>query len=436
MLLKLARHRLVKDTVILFGVQVSGYVLPLITLPFVTRVLGPANFGLTALGTALVLYFAVITDYGFAVTGTRQIAISQGNPAAVSRTYSTIMLCKICLMLLCFIAMLALVASVPKLRAYWPLYLLSFLQVLGLCLSPNWFLQGMQKMRYIAYSDYSAKIVSVILIFALVRRSSDYMLVAALQSGGFLISACVGLLVVFTNIRLQLVWPVWTDMRAAMIAGWPVFLSMASMIAMSSTNTMILGLMTAPDQVGLLNAAQRLIIAARALMNPITSAVYPHMSKLAISSRKDGLRFLQRQVLWTAAPFLVISLGLFFFSQLAVHLLYGAKYGETAVLLRLMSLIPVVHAVSMCYGAYYMLAFGYEKEWSKIIVRMMVLNFVCIFVLVLFMRPVRAIALATTLTDIFSAASCIFFYRKTALRAPIAEVLIAEHTPLQTPFPP
>jgi PST family polysaccharide transporter len=195
---------------------------------------------------------------------------------------------------------------------------------------------------------------------------------------------------------------------------------------------MILGLMTAPDQVGLLNAAQRLIIAARALMNPITSAVYPHMSKLAISSRKDGLRFLQKQVLWTAAPFLVISLGLFFFSQLAVHLLYGPKYGETAVLLRLMSLIPVVHAVSMCYGAYYMLAFGYEKEWSKIIVRMMVLNFVCIFVLVLFMRPVRAIALATTLTDIFSAASCIFFYRKTALRAPIAEVLIAEHRPLET----
>jgi len=64
MLRKLLSHRLAKDTLILFGVQVSGYVLPLITLPYLTRVLGPANFGLTALGTALILYFAVVIEWG------------------------------------------------------------------------------------------------------------------------------------------------------------------------------------------------------------------------------------------------------------------------------------------------------------------------------------------------------------------------------------
>lgn len=430
MLLRLIRHRLVKDTIILFGVQVSGYVLPLVTLPYITRVLGPANFGLTALGTALVLYFAVITDFGFAVTGTRQIAIVQGDPAKVSRTYSTIMVCKLCLMLACFLILLAIVATVPSLREHWPLYLLSFLQVVGLGLSPNWFLQGMQRMRYIAYSDYGAKIVSVALIFTLVHRSSDYLLVAALQSGGFLLSACIGLAVVFTSIRPQLLWPVWEDTRAAMISGWPVFLSMASMTAMSSTNTMILGAMTSSDQVGFLNAAQRLIIAARALTNPVTTAIYPHMSKLASSSRTEGLRFLRKQVLWTAAPFLVISLGLLLFAPLAVRLLYGPKYLETGVLLRLMSLTPVVHAVSMCFGTYYMLAFGYEKEWSKIITRMMVLNFVCIFALMLLMRPVRAIALTTTLMDIFAAGSCILFYRKTAGGGPAEKAAIVEPVPL------
>src|SRR5438270_2111017 len=147
-------HRLAMDTLILFGVQISGYVLPLVTLPFLTRVLGPANFGLTALGTALVLYFAVIVEWGFAVTGTRRVAIVQENTEQVSRVYSTVMACKLLLLLLCFLAMAAIVAAVPKLRAFWPLYYLSFLQVCGFCLSPNWLLQGMQRMRYIAYSDY------------------------------------------------------------------------------------------------------------------------------------------------------------------------------------------------------------------------------------------------------------------------------------------
>lgn len=435
MLLKLIRHRLVKDTIILFGVQVSGYLLPLITLPYITRILGPTNFGLTAIGTALVLYFAVVTDYGFAVTGTRRIAISYGDPLSVSRIYSTVMFCKLCLLAFCFVSLGAILTFVPAFRVQWPLYLVSFLQVVGLGLSPNWFLQGMQRMRYIAYSDYGAKILSVILIFALVHRSSDYVTVATLQSGGFLVSACIGLLVVFTKLRPRLVMPLWPDVRLFMIEGWPVFLSTASMIAVSSTNTMILGLMTTPAQVGYLNAAQRLIIASRALMNPVATAIYPHMSRLAAGSRVDGVRFFRRQVLWTAAPFLGISLGLLFFSPLIVRILYKQQYAETGVLLRLMSMTPVVHAVSTCFGTFYMLAFGYEKVWSRIIIRMVVLNFVCIFALMYFMRPVRAIALTTTLMDIFAAGSCILFYRRTAGNTvagggPVAPVEAVEPAPL------
>ncbi len=117
MLRRLLSHRLAKDTLILFGVQISGYVLPLITLPFLARVLGPSNFGLTALGTAVVLYFVVVTEWGFAITGTKQIAIAQDDLAEVSKTYSTIMACKVSLMALCFVAMIALVAAIPKLRA-------------------------------------------------------------------------------------------------------------------------------------------------------------------------------------------------------------------------------------------------------------------------------------------------------------------------------
>ena len=416
MLRKLLTHRLAKDSLILFGVQISGYVLPLVTLPFLTRVLGPANFGLTALGTALALYFVVVTDWGFAVTGTRQIAIVQDDHDRVSKFYSTIMACKVSLMTLCFFAMIALVMAIPKLRAFWPLYFVSFLQVVGSCFSPNWLLQGMQRMRYIAYSDYGAKVISVILIFALVRRSSDYMLVAALQSGGFLVSALIGLIIVFWKLRVRIVRPAFADMRGSFIMGWPVFLSMASMTAMSSTNTMIVGTMASTADVGFLSAAQRLIIATRSLTNPIAGAVYPHISKVAVHSPREALLFLRKLILWTSAPFLGITLGMLFFAPLAVSILYGPKYAETGILLRIMAFTPVLHAVGMCFGNYFMLAFGYQKEWSKIIMRMVVLNFVFVFLLILFIRPARAIALSTSLTDLFSVTSSILFYRRTAPR--------------------
>lgn len=422
---QLLGHRLIKDSLVLLGVQVTGYLLPLITLPYLTRVLGPANFGLTALGAALALYFYVITEYGFAVTGTRQVAIVQDKPAEVWRVYSAVMACKLTLMALCFLALVGVVSAVPKLREHSLLYIVSFLQVVGWGLSPNWLFQGLQRMRFIAYSDYGAKIISVMLIFLFVRRQSDYVIAAALQSGGFVISSLIGLIIVFSMLRIRLVLPRIGEMREAMVRGWPVFLSMASLTAMNSSNTVILGMITTPDQVGFLSAASRLITAARALTNPITTAVYPHMSRLAAQDRVEAVRVLRKQLLWTAAPFLVITIGMALFSPLAVRILYGKAYAETGVLLRIMSLTPFIHAVSMCFGTYYMLAFGYEKQWSKIITSMVVLNFVVLGVLLLVIRPVRAVALTTMLMDVYSAATCMLFFKRTAPVPGVADQLAA-----------
>jgi len=430
-LIRLLKHKLVQDSLILGGVQVSAYVLPMITLPYLTRVLGPANFGLLALGSALVLYFTVIIEFGFAVTGTRRVAIFQRDLPKVWRVYSNVMACKLLLLLACFLIMAAIVAVVPKLREQWLLYLVSYLQALGLCLSPNWLLQGMQRMKLVALSDYGGKIISVILIFVLVRRASDYVIAAALQSGAFLFASVLGILVTAANLRVRLVAPTLGEMRSLLIEAFPVFLSFASGNVMTSSNTMILGMTAAPEQVGFLNAASRLIIAARALANPVASAIYPHMSQLASRSSSEALRFLKRRVFWTAAPFLLISVGLLLFSPLAVRLLYGNRYQESATLLRLMSATPFIHALSMCFGTHFMLAFGYEKVWSKIVASSLAVNFVLVAVLFQLMPPARAIALTTSLTDLFVLLCCMrFFFRQAKDLGPAA---IPPASPLARP---
>jgi PST family polysaccharide transporter len=411
--IRLLKHKLVQDSLILGGVQISAYILPMITLPYLTRVLGPANFGLIALGSALVLYFVVVIEYGFAVTGTRRVAVLQQDPPKVWRVYSNVMACKLLLVTICFFILIGVVMAVPKLRENWPLYLVSYSQALGLCLSPNWLLQGMQRMKLVAISDYGGKIISVALIFLLVRHGSDYLIAAALQSGSFLIAAIFGLAIASHQLRMHLVLPSIREMREYMLEGWPVFLSFASGNVMTSSNTMILGMTAAPEQVGFLNAASRLIIASRALANPVANAVYPHMSQLAARSRQDAVSFLKRRLLWTAAPFLLISLGMILFSPLAVRILYGARFKESAVLLRLMSPTPFVHALSMCFGTYFMLAFGYEKAWSRVVAMALVVNFVLIAVLMQFMLPARAVALTTSLTDIFVVSLCMRFFFRT-----------------------
>lgn len=405
--------RLVQDALVLYGVQIFGYVLPLLTLPYLARVLGPANFGLIALGTALAQYFLVVVEYGFSVTGARRVALADGDMVRVARVYSTIMACKTALLAAGFVVQTGAVAAIPKLRVHWELYLVSYLWVAGWALTPTWLFQGLQRMRLVAWSDYGAKLISVGLIFVLVRRPEDYLIAAAIQSGAFLMSAAIGLGLMFFKVRLRPVWPRRADMREALVEGWPVFLSMASITAMNSTNTMILGMTSTPEQVGLLNGAGRLVVTVRALTNPITNVVYPHMSRLAGKSPVEAIRFFERKLLWTAIPFLFVSLGMLALAPQVVGLLYGPQFGETATLLRLMSPTPLVHFIATCFSTCYMLAFGHEKAWSVAIRRMLALNFMVLLPLMAVMRPARAVALTTALMDVYVATFCILFYLRT-----------------------
>ena len=411
-LLRLVRHRLVKDSLILYGVQISGYLLPFITQPYLARVLGPENIGLIGLGSAMAIYFVSAVEYGFAITGPRQIAIAQDEPGMVSKIYSTIVACRIALLAISILILAGVLLTVSKYRAHWALYAISFIQVCGWCLSPNWLMQGLQRMRYVAASDYTAKIVSVALVFLLVRYRGDYLWAAGLQASGFFLAALVGLAFVFRVLHVRLVVPSWEGMREQMRLGWPVFLSMASIPIVASSNTMILGYLASDAQVGYLASAMRLIIALRALVNPINSAVYPHLSKLAVRSPLEGVDFLVKRLFWVILPFLAGSFVLFFFSPWIIHIVFGREFGEAGVLLRIMAFTPCIYAASTCFGNY-MLAFGFEKEWSKIILRLSVLNFILLGILLRFLAPARAVALTTTLIDAGALFFCALFFSRT-----------------------
>ena len=410
--MKLLKHRLVKDSIILYGVQITGYILPFVTQPYLSRTLGPEKIGLIGLGTALALYFASLVEYGFGITGPRQIAVAQDQPDQVARIYGRIFGAKLSLLALSALILLVVLSTVPQYRVHWILYAVSFLQVVGLCLSPNWLLQGLQRMRYVAFADYGAKVVSVALIFVLVRQQGDYLYAAALQSGGFLVAACIGLLAVFRTLAVRITWPDWDGIWAEMKLGWPVFLSMACVTVMTSSNTLILGFLGGNAQVGYLSSAMRLIIALRALGNPINTAIYPHLSKLAVQSPGAGINFLRKRVVWVVVPFLGISLALLLFAPLIVRIVFGRQFGESGTLLRLMAFTPCLYIASMCFGNY-MLAFGFQKQWARITLRVTALNFVVLAALLLVLPPTRAVALTTTLMDAVSLLWAVVFYRKT-----------------------
>ncbi len=421
---ELLRHRLIKNTAALFVVQISGYAAPLIVLPYLSRILTKEHFGLIAFATAFNWYFMTLVDYGFNLTATRRIAIHQDEPAVISRIFSSVMAAKATLTVIGFGLMVAVVVAVPKLRPNLILFIIMYLGVLGDLLFPLWLFQGLQKMENLVWRDLCAKFLSLALIFAFVRRDDQYLWAAGFQAGSMAVAGVVGLCAVPFLTPVRWTRPSIRESLTAFREGWPVFLSVAAMTLSSSTNTFVLGLRSGPEDVAVYSVAYRLIVAVRTLVSPAVTAIYPHMSHMAFNSRENAVVFLRKYGFLLGLPFLAASLVLCAGASPIIRILFGAKYVSAIPLLRILAFSPFLLAVQHTYSTFYMLAFGYEKEWSRVILQTTVLNFVILIPLIYLIWPPLAVSITGITLDAFVAVATYAFYRKNTSpkRQPLAAV--------------
>lgn len=408
------RHQVVKNALYLYGVQFSGYIFPLLTLPYLTRVLSEEGFGLIAFAQSFIWYFVTVTEYGFNLTATRRVAVESDDPEAVTRTFNSVMAAKALLCGAGFVVMTGVVAYVPKLRHDWPIYFITYLSVVGNLLFPQWLFQGLQRLEHVAWRDFASKLLALICVFVFVHREQNYLLAAGIQAGALALAGLVGLAVAprLAGVHFQI--PEWSEVIARLREGAPVFLSMAAMTLYGSTNVFVLGLVSNNTQVGHFSGAWRVIVALRMLVSPLVTAIYPHISRIAANSQADGVRFLRRYSLILSAPFFAGGIVLFAAAPWLIPLLLGPKYVASIRLIQIMAFSPWLCAVANCYATYYMLAFGYDKQWSKIVGWGLVVNLAVLPALLVLIQPAQAVAWTSTVLDIYVAAAAYRFYVKTS----------------------
>lgn len=365
------RRRLLGNMASLFTLQGTSYILPLVTLPYLVRVLGPEKFGLITFAQAFIQYFVVATDYGFNLSATREVAVHRDNPQKLGEIISAVMVIKILLALAGAAILGALIWIVPTFHQHWLLYLVVYLTVAGATLFPTWLFQGLERMRDITWMNMTTRLLTTAAIFIFVHNPQDYVLAAAIQSLPVFLAAMPAWWVLRKVHSVPLQRPALHAMRKQIQGGWHVFLSTAAINVYTSSNTFVLGIIAGPTAVGYFSAAIKIIAAAYGLFTPINQALYPHISRL---SQYKAIQFIKTTTPYYISIGMIVSILFFLFRGAIINIVLGPDYHESLGIMAILSTLPAILSVGYLYGSLTILALGENIIFSRITIFSALIN--------------------------------------------------------------
>ena len=255
---KLMKKKSIKNGIWLYSLQFFNSVIPLLTLPYITRVLGANKFGVFSIAINIIAYYQVIVDYGFDLSATRKVSLLENNRKSIDKIYSSVIISRF--ILLCFSLFITCVYIILNINntSQWICLLILMITLFGSCISINWFYQGIQQMKYIAIVNVISRTISVILIFLLVKSKNDLYIYCFLYSISPVISGVLGLVFAKRKFNIKFVHVKFNDILDEFKTGWYVFTTQLSSKVFGAIGITFLGIFAKPYEVGIYSAIQKI----------------------------------------------------------------------------------------------------------------------------------------------------------------------------------
>ncbi len=333
--------------------QVFIMLVPLATYPYLVRILGRELYGYVITAQVIASYSSVFVNFGFRSVSARFISIHREDKEKLSDILSSVFFVRCIIWIIAFALYLGIIYLIPKYRAYYLLFVLSYGWSFNELLFPQFFFQGIEKMKYITILNIIIRLVFLVCIFVFIQKPSDYYLVPIFMSLGFVISGIISFIVIKKKEKVTLRKPKMLTVRELVGDSFPIFAKDLITTIKDKLNYILLGSFVNMDSVVVYDLGVKFV---RILVKPakiIGTVMFPVISKSrSIDTFIKGAKGI---FLFTLIPTLVVYIFLpgiarFFISD-EVNLFP----------LQLFLSVPVILALSSFISSNYMIAFGKSK---------------------------------------------------------------------------
>lgn len=400
----------VKNAFHLYFLQFATYLFPLITFPYLFRILGSSNYGYISFVIAYFVYFQKLCDYSFNIYSVRDISL---DPKITSDVFSRIIIIKVFLFLLSvlvsfFIYLIFLFNKIDSLS-----FGLSIGSMFAFCFTPYWLFRGKQEMKYISFFNIINKAIMLALIIIFITNKDDYL-------NYFIIDFAINIIVlIFVNYfvikkyKIQFIVESFKKSYTYFGEGLSLFISETCAFVYSSSNILILGLFVDISIVGYYAISEKILNLSKGLFSPFIQASFPTLTQISKESKIRARKFIVNTSLIIGMLGLILFLFIYIFTEEIIGVLIGGNNFISISALKLLSPIIFSYSIAVVFSNLFLHSFGLYSVWSKLIYSTFLFTILFLVAMLCFNNNYINIVIYTSLfSEIFiSIMSIIIFVR-------------------------
>ncbi len=338
----LKKHKtLISNFNYLSVLQLFQLLFPLITYPYLIRVLGKEIYGVVVFSNAIIMYLSVFINFGFDISEIKEISIFRDNKKKVSEILSTVLTIRIIFALISALILSTLIVIIPELNKHKWLYIASMGLLLDAAINPSFYFLGIEKMKFITYLSVTSKFVFLILIFIVIKKPAHYILVPLLTSIGTLLSSLIGLSIIFHIQKVQFTLPSLYRVKEMITNSLPFFTSRVSVLAINKTNILLLGTFVGYTEVAYYDLAEKLVNVMKMPFNIFNQVLFPNVSK----TKNIGL--VKKTLKYLLGVYILGYLSLYIFSEPFIQLIGGIELVQARFVLYILGVSAITELISV-----------------------------------------------------------------------------------------
>lgn len=401
---KIFSKTVIKNFSFLAILQIVQLIVGFVIYPYLIKTLGTYHYGIIAYSQTIVGFFIIILNYGFNISGTKQVSQNVNDDNKLSKVISSIYFAKVYLIIVLIIIFSIIIFSIPFISEYKVTYILTFISMIGWLLYPEWYFQGIQKMGSITIVIVLSKLISVLFIFLLVKDKKQLNYVPIINSISMVIAGVFSVFLVKKSLTGRNIGLCFShlDVISQLKEGLHIFISNIAANTKDYFNTIIVGYYLNYNNVAIYDLANKIVRVLTIPNSTIYRVVFPSIviSKSEKEIQKIEYVTIIYSILILALIYLIPDSTFFLLIDNDIKLFKSALY----------ILAISIPLLAYC-GSIGMLRLIAQKEkeslFSKSIIYSIIIYFIVIMALI-YLKQINIITISITL--IFVVFMELFYY--------------------------